>query len=199
MPTSHHPAYEYTRDDVRRFVRVRPLRHLTVEDVAAIVDAQADEGTWSYGLLWDVRGTPMTALPIFDTDLIAAHVYKNLLLRGGRGPVAIVTDSAEIATTAMAYASKTAPAGVQVQIFHDLNDAESWLSHAAPGRLQTGRPVNSPGTRARFYFADGRVVPAGDVDPAARRYPMFNLTDVRWFVNDGEVDDDGYLVLREET
>ena len=49
--------------------------------MAAIVDAQADEGTWSYGLLWDVRGTPMTALPIFDTDLIAAHVYKNLLLR----------------------------------------------------------------------------------------------------------------------
>ena len=197
MPIPHHPAYEYSRDDVRRFVRIRPRRQLTVEDVAAIVDAQADEGTWSYSLIWDVRGT-MNTLPIADTDLIAAHVYKNLLMRGGRGPVAIVTDSPEIAITAMEYASKTAPAGVQVQIFHDLDDAEHWLAQASPGRLQTGRPVNSPGTRARFYFADGRVVPAGDVDAASHRYPMFNLTNVRWFVNDGEVDDDGYLVLREE-
>ena len=198
MPIPQHPTYEYIRDDVRRFVRVRPRQGLTVEDVAAIVDAQADEGTWSYGLLWDIRGDALSTPVTFDMDLIAAHVYKNLLLRGGRGPVAIVTDSAEIATTAMEYASKTAPAGVQVQIFHDMSDAESWLTHAAPGRLQTGRPVNSPGTRARFYFADGRVVPAGDVDPAARRYPMFNLTEVRWFLNDGDVDDDGYLVLREE-
>ena len=43
----------YERDDEGQRIRVMMTGHVTTEDVLGIVDRQAREGTWSYGLLYD--------------------------------------------------------------------------------------------------------------------------------------------------
>jgi hypothetical protein len=123
------PPFEYRRDDARRRITVIAHRALNVEDFAGVIDRQAADGTWSYGILWDLRES-RTPLPVPDADLVAAHVYRNLIRYGSRGPVAVVTGSPTIVSATAAYGSKTRPAGVQIRAFAGIAEAEEWLGQS---------------------------------------------------------------------
>jgi len=122
--------FDYLRDDAHRRITVTAHQSLTVEEYAGVVDRQAADGTWRFGLLWDLRAA-VAPLPVGDADLVAAHVYRNLIRHGTRGPVAVVSDSSPILMSLMAYASKTVRAGLQIRAFSGLVEAEEWLAQAA--------------------------------------------------------------------
>ena|SRR5687767_7180278 len=119
--------FDYRRDDAHRRIIVTAHQSLTVEEYAGVVDRQAADGTWRFGLLWDLRAA-VAPLPVDEADLVAAHVYRNLIRHGTRGPVAVVTGSSPILMSAMAYASKTVRAGLQLRAFSGLVEAEEWLT-----------------------------------------------------------------------
>ena len=118
--------YAYQRDDARRLVRVVAHGSLTFADFNAIVDRQAAEGSWEFGLLYDLQ---RMSIPISSEDavILAGIVYRHLLTLGPRGPVAVVTTSFEVLGSAQAYAFATSRAGINVQVFWNGVEAEQWL------------------------------------------------------------------------
>jgi hypothetical protein len=127
-------SFVYTRDDARRRIRVTAQRALQREDFRAIVDRQAQEETWRYAMLYDLRLMPW-AVPIDDADMLAAQVYRHLVTYGPRGPVAVVTTSIEVIGAARLYSVTTARAGIDVKVFWDLAPAEQWLDEQQPLQL----------------------------------------------------------------
>jgi hypothetical protein len=123
-------AYDYIRDDERRVIRVTIRERHGAEELMAIVDRQAGEGTWTYGMLYDLRAL-QTAIPREDAALVSDHVATHVDAHGRRGPVAIVTRHADGIGSAQRYAIDGAKHGVTVQVFWDLDEAEAWLASTA--------------------------------------------------------------------
>src|ERR1700687_6053588 len=83
--------HTYVRDEVRRRVTVTVSGPLTMEVVLVIVDRQAIDGTWTYGVLHDLRG----AIGTVDASAIRSlvdHVKQLGAIHGPRGPVALVSN-----------------------------------------------------------------------------------------------------------
>jgi hypothetical protein len=92
-----------------------------------VVDRQAAEGTWSYGMLYDERG--MTTVPTeAEMRSLAEHAANLVAVHGERGPVAVVTH--RMATHAMVrlYSTLSGLRGVRVEVFRNVGDADRWLS-----------------------------------------------------------------------
>ena len=51
--------------------------------------------------------------------------------------------------------------------------------------------------RGRFYFADGRLAEDVNLDVRAVRHALVDGGRLRWFRPTGDVDPDGFVVLRE--
>jgi hypothetical protein len=49
-------AFIYERNDSTRRIVVRAIGPYASDDIKAVVDRQALEGTWPYGMLYDERG-----------------------------------------------------------------------------------------------------------------------------------------------
>jgi hypothetical protein len=123
---SPQPPFAYVRDDARRRIRVTAYGPLRLADVTAIVDRQAREHTWTYGIAYDFRRMP-TPLSLEEGHLLAAHISGHVSAHGPRGPVAIVTTAPDLIAGTQLYAFSNAPAGFNVQVFWDLEEAEAWL------------------------------------------------------------------------
>jgi hypothetical protein len=120
--------YIYGRDDNRRRLRITAIAPLRAEDLILIVDRQAAEGTWSYGLVYDVRAVEMTAPPPpEEARAIAQHVLEYTQVYGQRGSVALVTRQSNMIALGQMYAALGAKIGFRVEVFWDLDDAEAWL------------------------------------------------------------------------
>src|SRR5262245_20249520 len=115
----------YIRDDDRRRIRVTIADSATLAELIAVVDRQASEGTWQYGMLYDVRalGDPSTAA---DRETVLNHVRRLITVHGPRGPVAVVARSSATIGTAQMY-SHRAGEDLMLQVFWDLDEAERWL------------------------------------------------------------------------
>jgi hypothetical protein len=133
MDDSTSAPYSYNRDDARRRVTVVARDELTRDDFMAILDRQVSENTWSYAVLYDLRDMSHAVVPA-DVDAIAARVYRYLMVHGARGPVAVVTTAFEVIGATRSYALGATRAGVEVQLFWDVPEAERWLE--ALQRLQ---------------------------------------------------------------
>lgn len=119
-------AFEYRRDDARRRITVVAQGDLTRDDFRTILDRQARERTWSYGLLYDLRRMTHALLPS-DVDELACRVYRYLISHGPRGPVAVVTTAIDVIGSTRAYERGAARAGVDVQVFWNVADALPWI------------------------------------------------------------------------
>jgi hypothetical protein len=75
----------YARDDERRRIVVTTIGIVGIDDLLAVVDRQANEGTWSYGMLYDSRRVSTVA---GQTDVRAGLKHVEVLSRthGPRGP-----------------------------------------------------------------------------------------------------------------
>ncbi len=121
----------YERDDARRRIRVELAGAVTVEDLLAIVDRQAAEETWQYGLCYDARRiTKSAASTVDEARRVLRHVVETNARHGARGPVAIITDNPADYAMVRMYSSLGAEQQMTVEVFRDPSDAMRWLDTA---------------------------------------------------------------------
>lgn len=100
--------------------------HVTTEEVLGAVERQAEEGTWSYSVLYDVRAGKNTPTPE-DLRRVVMRVGMLTARHGPRGPVALVTNTAPMSRMARAYSNLGQLTALDVEVFTRLEDAEQWL------------------------------------------------------------------------
>ena len=122
----------YERDDKLRRIVVTTIGIVGLDDMLAVVDRQANEGTWQYGILYDSRRVASVAS---QTDVRAGLRHVELLSRthGKRGPVAFVTTMPAAYGMVRMYSTLSGQVEQPVEVFRDIGDAERWLaSHSEP-------------------------------------------------------------------
>ena len=116
----------YERDDTRERILILTTGHVTTEDVLGAVERQADEGTWSYSVLYDVRAGKNIPTPE-DLRRVVMRIGMLTARHGPRGPVAMVTKSAQMSRMARAYSNLAELTALHVEVFTRVEDAEEWL------------------------------------------------------------------------
>ena len=119
-------GFDYVRDDRRRRIRVTVLATMTRKDWLAIIDRQASEGTWSYGLLYDFRQM-MEPVSREDTEAAAARVRQHALSKGPRGPLAVVAERPDVLSRSEGYGFLHKRSGIRLEVFWGIEEAERWL------------------------------------------------------------------------
>ena len=121
----------YARDDARHRIDVTLAGAVTVEDLVAIVDRQAAEQTWHYGLCYDARRiTKDAAGTVDEVRRVLRHVVETSARHGARGPVAIITDNPADYAMVRMYSTLGAEQQMTVEVFRDPGDAMRWLDTA---------------------------------------------------------------------
>jgi hypothetical protein len=117
----------YERDDKRRLIIVTTIGIVGLDDMLAVVDRQANDGTWRYGILYDSRRVASVAS---QTDVRAGLRHVELLSRthGRRGPVAFVTTKPAAYGMVRMYSTLASQVQQAVEVFRDVGDAERWLA-----------------------------------------------------------------------
>ena len=122
----------YERDDQLRRIVVTTIGIVGLDDMLAVVDRQANEGTWQYGILYDSRRVASVAS---QTDVRAGVRHVEVLSRthGKRGPVAFVTTMPAAYGMVRMYSTLAGQVEQAVEVFRDIGDAERWLeTHTTP-------------------------------------------------------------------
>jgi hypothetical protein len=117
----------YERDDVRRRVVVTTIGIIALDDMLAVVDRQAGEGTWHYGMLYDSRRVSTVASQT-DVRIGLKHVETLSRTHGRRGPVAFVTTMPAAYGMVRMYSTLAGQQHQSVEAFRDIGDAERWLA-----------------------------------------------------------------------
>jgi hypothetical protein len=117
----------YERDDKLRRIVVTTIGIVGLDDMLAVVDRQASEGTWHYGILYDSRRVASVAS---QTDVRAGLRHVEVLSRthGKRGPVAFVTTMPAAYGMVRMYSTLSGQVQQSVEVFRDIGDAERWLA-----------------------------------------------------------------------
>ena len=117
----------YQRDDKLRRIVVTTIGIVGLDDMLAVVDRQANEGTWQYGILYDSRRVASVAS---QTDVRAGvrHVEALSRTHGPRGPVAFVTTLPAAYGMVRMYSTLSGQVKQAVEVFRDIGDAERWLA-----------------------------------------------------------------------
>jgi RecJ-like exonuclease len=121
----------YERDDARQRIDVMLAGAVSVEELLSIVDRQAAEQTWHYGLCYDARRiTKDAASTVDEVRRVLRHVAETNARHGTRGPVAIVTDNPADYAIVRMYSTLGAEQHMTVEVFRDPSDATRWLDAA---------------------------------------------------------------------
>jgi hypothetical protein len=116
----------YLRDDNRQRITVTITGPARLADLSSVVERQAADGTWRYGMLYDeCLGT--ASLSVGATRALVAVVDRMTRAHGPRGPVAIVCEVVEQFGMARMYSILGDQQGRDSNVFHDVAAAEAWL------------------------------------------------------------------------
>lgn len=117
----------YVRDDQRRRITVTTTGMVGLDELLAVVDRQAAEGTWRYGMLYDSRRVASVAS---QNEVRAGlkHVEALSRIHGRRGPVAFVTTMPAAYGMVRMYSTLAGQQHQAVDAFRDIGDAERWLA-----------------------------------------------------------------------
>ena len=119
----------YERDDARRRIVVMTTGHVTPEDVRGTLERQANEGAWSYAVLYDARaGTNVPTAE--EVHRLLLHVGTLTARHGPRGPVALISGNTRLSRIGRAYSRLGELTALNVQVFTDVEQAERWLDEA---------------------------------------------------------------------
>jgi hypothetical protein len=116
----------YERDDRTRRIVVRAVGTVTLAEALAVMDRQAAEGAWSYGVLYDARasaGAPTAA----DVHQLILRVGALTVKHGPRGRVAFVASDPMLSKMGRRYASLGDLTALDFRLFTTSTEAESWL------------------------------------------------------------------------
>jgi hypothetical protein len=119
----------YQRDDQRRLITVTVTGPCTADDIGGVIDRQADEGTWEYALLYDLRAMTATSTEA-DLQQIAERV--RVVGEGReRGPVGIaIRPTPAVFLEGLMYATLTREL-VVIEILLTAAQVDSWLARNA--------------------------------------------------------------------
>jgi hypothetical protein len=116
----------YQRDDVNHRILATSVGEVTLADTLSIINRQAAEGAWTYGVLYDTRqgiNTPTAE----EVHMLLRHVGKLTTRHGPRGPVALVVGDSPLLRIGQRYATLGELTALRVRIFTTLEEAEHWL------------------------------------------------------------------------
>jgi hypothetical protein len=78
----------YERSDTSRLIRVTVTDPYVADDIAAVIGRQAEEQTWAYALLYDMR-TVSTLPDLGDASTLLERIRAAMGSAGRRGPVGL--------------------------------------------------------------------------------------------------------------
>ena len=109
----------YERDDRERRIVVTTIGIVGIDDLLAVMDRQASEGTWQYGMLYDSRRVTSVAS---QTDVRAGLKHVEALSRtdSRRGPVAFVTTMPAAYGMVRMYSTLAGQLHQAVEAFRDM-------------------------------------------------------------------------------
>jgi len=119
-------AIEFERDTRQLRCVATSVGAVTLGEALAIMDRQAAEGAWSYGVLYDMRASKY--VPTAE-DLIVMTTRVGMLTTkyGPRGPVALVVGDSALQKMARRYASLGELTALDARVFTTIEEAEVWL------------------------------------------------------------------------
>jgi hypothetical protein len=117
----------YERNDSRRRMVVTMKGAFQTDDVLAIMARQRVENTWTYGVLYDLRG--VTPQPTFaDLGQIMSHAAVNRRGEGPHGPVALLATEPGLYDRLRAYAALGRSTRLTIEVFRNWGEAQQWLT-----------------------------------------------------------------------
>jgi hypothetical protein len=119
-------SLEYERDDVKQRVVATENGPFQSADVFDFLQRQHDDGTWTYGLLFDSRG--MTGHPTTEELRGFLTLERDTdSERQPRGPLALLSTDANLYATACMCAALGGTKR-KVEVFRDRDEADAWLA-----------------------------------------------------------------------
>ena len=116
------------RDDDQRRITVTVSDPWSVEEIAIAVDRQLAEQVWTYGTLYDLRGSKWVPSEA-DVLWLVKRGQQQVARHGARGPVAVLLDGNSQADLLRTYAEYGAEhSHLTVGVFDDLSAAGQWLA-----------------------------------------------------------------------
>jgi hypothetical protein len=117
---------EYRRDDARGRITVTSTGAVTLAEALAIMDRQAADGAWSYGVLYDMRaaGDPPTPADVHELVLRVGTLTTR---HGPRGRVALVVRDPALSKMGRRYATLGDLTALHVRLFATVEEADHWL------------------------------------------------------------------------
>jgi hypothetical protein len=130
-------AIQYQRDDERRRIAITTDAHVKLEDLISIIERQAAEGAWRYGILYDARARANDPT-MEQVHQLVLRVGTLTTSRGPRGPVAIVTTNPRLFKMSRAYATLGKLTALDAAVFTTIAEAEQWLEQQQPDVAKQG-------------------------------------------------------------
>lgn len=117
-----------TRDDEQRRITVIVSDPWSVEEIAIAVDRQLAEQVWTYGTLYDLRGSNWVPSEA-DVLWLVKRGQQQVARHGARGAVAVLLDGNNQADLLRKYAEYSAEhSHLTVGVFEDPSEARQWLT-----------------------------------------------------------------------
>jgi hypothetical protein len=124
MPHPSSGRFTYLHDADRRLVLITASETITSDDVAAIINRQRQDGSWSFGIVYDLRRAS-TAISRDESARIAEDVRLMVATEGPRGRVALVTTRADVIASGVRYSFHTSE-DVSVAMFCGVPEGIAW-------------------------------------------------------------------------
>ena len=121
----------YTRDDDKRQIVAVVTGPGTIHEIHGVIDRQLADKAWTYGLLYDFRGS--LSIPTADEyRRLVDYIRSAIEVHGPRGPVAIVVKAGPQFVLARMYSFLSEDRdNLRVEVFTDKRKADRWLGRHA--------------------------------------------------------------------
>ena len=117
----------YELDDLKRRIMVTVVGLFRTDDILAIMARQRAEHTWTYAILYDLRG--MTGEPtIAELRQLMSEAAELRQGEGPRGPVALLATDEVLYTRLCTYAALGRATTLTIDVFRDEDNADRWLT-----------------------------------------------------------------------
>jgi hypothetical protein len=125
-------SIRYERDDASRRLLVTMQGVFEMDEVLEAIARQRVEDTWTYGILYDLRG--LIGHPtIAELRQIMSQAAPRGEREGPRGPVVLLATEPTLYVRLCTYAALGRSATKRIEVFRDWDEAERWLTAALAG------------------------------------------------------------------
>ena len=115
------------RNDSRRRMIVTMRGAFQTDEVLAIMARQRVENTWTYGILYDLRG--VTGQPTFaELGQIMSQAAARRQGEGPHGPVALLATQPTLYGRLCRYAALGRSTRLTIEVFRNWGEAQQWLT-----------------------------------------------------------------------